>query len=88
MLDIEIILKQFDLIEKKVDHVVQSRSELQRENERLNNRVEELENLIQEKIKAEKKNEELNNIVREKIDALIGRLEGTTEEKNIDLQNL
>ncbi len=85
MLDIEAILKQFELIEQKVEHVVQARKKLKEENERLNNKVKELESLIQEKIEVEKKNEELTTLVREKIDKLIGRLEGTTEEKNTDL---
>lgn len=87
MLDIEAILQQFERIEQKVEHVVQARKQLQRENEDLNNRIGQLEHLIQEKIEAEKKNEELTALVREKIDRLIGRLEGTTEEKNADLRD-
>ena len=87
MLDIEAILQQFELIEQKVEHVVQARKQLQKENEDLNNRIEQLEHLIQEKIEAEKKNEELTALVRQKIDSLIGRLEGTTEEKNTDLRD-
>jgi hypothetical protein len=87
MLDIEAILQQFELIEQKVEYVIQVRKQLQKENEELNNRIGQLENLIQEKIDAEKKNEELNALVREKIDRLIGRLEGTTEEKNNDLRD-
>lgn len=80
MLDIEAILQQFELIEQKIEHVVQARKQLQRENEDLNNRIERLEHLIQEKNEAEKKHEELTTLVRSKIDSLIGRLEGTTEE--------
>jgi cell division protein ZapB len=87
MLDIEAILQQFELIEQKVEHVVQARKQLQTENKDLNNRIGQLENLIQEKIEAEKKNEELTTLVREKIDRLIGRLEGTTEDKNNDLRD-
>ena len=87
MLDIEAILQQFELIEQKVEHVVQARKNLEKENEDLNNRIRQLENLIQEKIEAEKKNEELIVLVRERIDRLIGRLEGTTEEQNNDLRD-
>ena len=87
MLDIEAILQQFELIEQKVEHVVQARKELQTENEDLKNRIGQLELLIQEKIEAEKKNEELTALVREKIDRLIGRLEGTTENNNNDLRD-
>ena len=87
MLDIEAILQQFELIEQKVEHVVQARKQLQTENQGLNSKIEQLEHLIQEKIEAEKKNEELTALVREKIDRLIGRLEGTTEEKNNDLRD-
>jgi len=80
MLDIEAILQQFELIEQKVEQVVQARQKLQQENQDLNNRIGLLENLIQEKNDAEKKHEELNALVRKKIDNLIGRLEGITEE--------
>jgi regulator of replication initiation timing len=78
MLDIEAILQQFELIEQKVEHVVQARKQLQKENEDLNNRIGQLENLIQEKTEAEKKHEELTALVRTRIDSLIGRLDGIT----------
>ena len=80
MLDIEAILQQFELIEQKVEHVVQARKQLQKENQDLNNRIGQLENLIQEKVEAEKKHEEITDLIRKKIDSLIGRLEGTSEE--------
>ena len=80
MLDIEAILQQFELIEQKVEHVVQARKQLQKENQDLNNRIGQLENLIQEKVEAEKKHEEITALIRKKIDSLIGRLEGTSEE--------
>jgi regulator of replication initiation timing len=80
MLDIEGILQQFELIEQKVEYVVRSRNQLKKENDELNNRIVQLENLVQEKAEAQKRNEELTALVRTKIDSLIGRLEGTTEE--------
>jgi len=80
MLDIEAILQQFELIEKKVERVVQTRQQLQQENDALNNRIVQLENLIREKDDAEKRHAELTTLVRSKIDSLIGRLEGITEE--------
>ncbi len=80
MLDIEAILQQFELIEQKVEHVVQARKQLQKENEDLNNRIGQLENVVHEKAEAEKKQEELTALVRAKIDSLIGRLEGIAEE--------
>ena len=80
MLDIEAILQQFELIEQKVEHVVQARKQLQKENQDLNNRIGQLENLIQQKVETEKKHEELTTLIRTKIDSLIGRLEGITEE--------
>lgn len=79
MLDIDAILQQFELIEQKVEHVVQAREQLQKENSDLNNRIDQLENLIREKIEAEKKHADLTDLVRTKIDGLIGKLEGTTE---------
>lgn len=80
MLDIEAILQQFELIEKKVEHVVQVRQQLEEKNRDLNSRVEQLENLVQEKIEAERKHGELTTLVKSKIDSLIGRLEGIAEE--------
>ena len=80
MLDIEAILQQFELIEKKVEHVVQARKQIQKENEDLNNRIGLIENQIREKTEAEKKNGEMTALVRAKIDSLIGRLDGITEE--------
>ena len=80
MLDIEAILQQFELIEKKVEHVVQVRKQLEEQNHELNQRIKELEALIQEKIEAERKHGELTTLVKSKIDSLIGRLEGITDE--------
>ena len=80
MLDIEAILKQFELIEQKVEHVVRVRKQLQSENKDLNDRIGHLENLIQEKAESERKQEELTALVRSKIDNLIGKLEETTQE--------
>jgi regulator of replication initiation timing len=80
MLDIELIIQQFELIEQKVEAVVEARTQLQNENVNLSSRIGQLENLIQEKTEAEKKHEELTALVRAKIDSLIGRLEGVSEE--------
>ncbi len=84
MLDIEAILQQFELIEKKVEHVVQARKQLQKENEDLNNRIGLLEKQIMEKTEAEKKNGEITELVRAKIDSLIGKLDGIAEERKVD----
>ncbi len=85
MLDIEAILQQFELIEQKVERVVQARKQLKKENQDLNSRIGHLENLLQQKVEAEKKHEEHTALIRTKIDSLIGRLEGTTEEENVTL---
>ena len=82
MLDIEEILQQFELIEKKVEQTIVVRKKLVEENKNLSERIGQLEKLIQEKIEAEKKHEELTAIVRNKIDSLIGRLEGDAEEQD------
>ena len=79
-MDIEAILQQFELIEQKVEHVVQARNQLKQENADLNNTVSQLESVIQQKTEAERKHEELTALVRSKIDSLINRLEGTTDE--------
>lgn len=81
MSDMDSILQQFELIEKKVEDVVQVRKQLQQENEELHRKIGKFEHLIQEKNEAEKKHEELTALVRAKIDSLIGRLEGVTENR-------
>ena len=80
MSDMDAILQQFELIEKKVEDVVQVRKQLKQENEELHQKIGQLEHLIQEKTEAEKKHEESTALVRAKIDSLIGRLEGVTEK--------
>lgn len=79
-MDIEAILQQFELIEKKVEHVVQVRRELEQQNRDLTNRIEELEQVIQAKVASERKHDELTTLVKSKIDSLIGRLEGIADE--------
>jgi cell division protein ZapB len=56
MLDIEAIIQQFELIEQKVEHVVQARKQLQKENEDLNNRIGQLENADTGKNRGRKEN--------------------------------
>ncbi len=80
MLNIEAILQQFEIIEQKTEHLVQARKQLEKENEDLKSRIGQLENLIQDKTEDEKTREGLMARVREKIDSLIGKLEGVTEE--------
>ncbi len=80
MLDIEAILQQFEIIEQKTEHLVQVRKQLEKENEDLKSRIGQLENLMQDKTEEEKTREGLMTRVRDKIDSLIGKLEGVTEE--------
>ena len=71
------LVKEIEIIGEAAAHVSQA---LQEENAALSTRISELESLVRDKAEAEKRHEELTALVRTKIDSLIGRLEGITEE--------
>ena len=73
------ILRQFDDIENKVEHLIKNCSSLKDENSTLKSRVDVLEQEIQNKTEIEKRNDRQKEIVKEKIDSLMDKLKQFSE---------
>ena len=72
----QFILKQFEEIEKKVEHLIEIRKSHEESNLELENKIKGLEEELQGKIEAEKKYAEEKALIRSKIDSLLVRLDG------------
>ena len=78
-MDNELILKQFEEIEKKVENLINVCKSLKTTNLELRNKVERLEEELQGKVEAENNYAQERALIRSKIDGLLGRLEDMTE---------
>lgn len=72
----QFILKQFEEIEKKVEHLIEIRKSHEESNLELENKIKGLEEELQGKIEAEKKYAKEKALIRSKIDSLLVRLDG------------
>lgn len=75
----EVILKQFDEIEKKVERLIGINKSLKKNNIVLKGKIEQLEQELQVKVEAENHQTEVKTLIRSKIDGLTARLDGITE---------
>lgn len=75
----EVILKQFDEIEKKVERLIGVNKSLKKNNIVLKGKIEQLERELQLKVEAENHQTEAKALIRSKIDGLMARLDGITE---------
>ncbi len=75
----EVILKQFDEIEKKVERLIGINKSLKKNNIVLKGKIEQLEQELQVKVEAENHQTEVKALIRSKIDGLMVRLDGITE---------
>lgn len=75
----EIILRQFDEIEQKVERLIEVNKSLKKNNKELKGKIEQLEKELQTKVEAENHQTEVKTLIRSKIDSLMERLEGITE---------
>lgn len=75
----EVILKQFDEIEKKVERLIGVNKSLKKNNIVLKGKIEQLEQELQVKVEAENHQTEVKVLIRSKIDGLMARLDGITE---------
>jgi uncharacterized coiled-coil DUF342 family protein len=78
-LDNELILKQFEEIEKKVENLINVCTSFKTTNLELRNKVERLEEELQGKVEAENNYAQERALIRSKIDGLLGRLGDMTE---------
>lgn len=77
-MDNELILQQFDEIEKRIERLMATCDSLETANASLKNRVSQLEAELQEKVDAEKRFSEQKSFVRSKIDGLLAKLENVS----------
>jgi hypothetical protein len=78
-LDNDLILRQFEEIEQKVEKLLGVLKSLEARNVELQNKVETLEGELQGKIEVEKRNQEEKSQIREKVDNLLAKLEAIDE---------
>ena len=78
-MDNELILKQFEEIEKKVESLINVCKSFKTTNLELRNKVERLEEELQGKDEAENNYAQERALIRSKIDGLLGRLEDMTD---------
>ncbi|MFC1828925.1 cell division protein ZapB [Thermodesulfobacteriota bacterium] len=74
-MDNEIILRQFEEIEQKVEKIINTCKALEATNLELKNKTERLEGELQDKVEAEKSYAEEKVLIRSKVDGLLSRLE-------------
>ncbi|OEU69088.1 MAG: hypothetical protein BA867_09700 [Desulfobacterales bacterium S5133MH16] len=78
-MDNEIILRQFEEIEKKVERLIDVYKSLEATNLELRNKIKRLEEELQGKVDAETNYTQEKALIRSKIDSLLVRLEDITE---------
>ena len=78
-MDNEIILKQFEEIEKKVEKLIDVYKSLEAKNLELKNKINGLEEELQGKVDAETNYTQEKALIRSKIDSLLVRIEDITE---------
>jgi len=79
-LDQETVLQQFEILENKVERLIEALQRRDSDNADLKRQNEQLTAQLQEKEAVEKRNDALKALVRSRIDSLMGRLSEFTEE--------
>ena len=74
-MDNELILRQFEEIEKKVESLIEVNKSLEATNLELGNKIKRLEEELQGKVEAENNYVEERALIRSRIDSLLVRLE-------------
>jgi regulator of replication initiation timing len=78
-LETEVILRQFEEIEGRIEKLIQLNTSLENANSGLKERISHLELELREKTDAETIYNEERTLIRSKIDSLLGRLEEISE---------
>jgi hypothetical protein len=79
-LDQESVLRQFGILENKIEYLIQNCKRLESANAELEQNNQQLTAQLDIKIAAEKQFDELKGLVRSKLDSLMGRLDEYTGE--------
>ena len=79
-MDHEIVLQKFELLENKVERLIEVIHQLRGENEALRRERDLLSSQLVEKADAEKQNDELKALVKSKIDNMMGKLAEFVED--------
>lgn len=79
-MDQETVLQQFEILENKVERLIEALQRRDSDNADLKRQNEQLTAQLQEKEAVEKRNDALKALVRSRIDSLMGRLSEFTEE--------
>jgi len=79
-LDQDTVFKQFELLENKIEQLIEACRRRDVENTELRQNNDRLVEQLQEHAAIEKQNDEMKALVRSKIDSLMGRLSEVTEE--------
>ncbi len=75
----ELIIQQFDQIERKVERLIEVCRTLEAANAELKNRIGQLEGDLQQKIEAESGYMQEKDLIRSKIDGLLARLDSISQ---------
>ena len=75
----DIILQQFDEIEKKVEKLIEALKSLEAINIEFKDRIQHLTDELQGKVEAERKHDEERDLIRSKVDNLLIRLDEIAE---------
>ncbi len=79
MADNELILQQFDKIEKKVERLVAGYQSLKKTNSKFEAKIKKLEGELKNRTETENRNRAIKDKIRSKIENLLVKLEDITE---------
>ena len=82
MLDKDLIIKQFEDIERKVESLIEICRQLEATNSELNHNVAQLEKELQSKVEEEKRYQAEKDLIRSKVDSLLARLEDIADSSS------
>ena len=78
-MDNNVIVRQFEDIEEKVERLIGVCRQLEAANSELSNKIEQLEKDLQDKIEEEKRYQAEKDLIRSKVDSLLAKLEDISE---------
>ena len=83
-MDNNVIVRQFEDIEQKVERLIGVCRQLEATNSELSNKIEQLEKELQGKIEEEKRYQAEKDLIRSKVDSLLAKLEDISEGSSND----